>query len=275
MNLKHLNDKTLLSEIKKLVSQELSLTVEVLQHLREIDKRKLYSDLKCSSLFDYCVRELGFSEASAQRRIIASRLIDDIPDLIEKIEKGKLTLTNISQANQFFRENEIKNPEQKNEILNAIEGLSKKGCEEKLLGMGFKNKPRPSYNITISEETHSQLQHLQALIGKNLSMDELLLIMVKTTKENIEKKKFKLTDRPRGLSPVKVGRTVPASIKRHVYERDQKCVQCGSTYNLNFDHREAFALGGETSIENIRLLCFNCNQRSRIRMGLTSPQSSP
>jgi hypothetical protein len=44
MNLKHLTDKVLISETKRLVKDERELTTEVLHHLKEIDTRKLYSD---------------------------------------------------------------------------------------------------------------------------------------------------------------------------------------------------------------------------------------
>ena len=56
MNLTHLTDKTLLQDIKVLVKKEKELSVSILCHLSEIDDRRLYAELKYSSLFDYCVR---------------------------------------------------------------------------------------------------------------------------------------------------------------------------------------------------------------------------
>jgi 5-methylcytosine-specific restriction endonuclease McrA len=77
-----------------------------------------------------------------------------------------------------------------------------------------------------------------------------------------------LTDRPRKMPRVGKGDDIPAHVKRAVWARDGGCCQwrlesggiCGSTYQLEFDHRRARALGGPPTIENIRLLCKFHNQ---------------
>ena len=56
-------------------------------------------------------------------------------------------------------------------------------------------------------------------------------------------------------------RIIPAKVKLVVWERDQgKCVECGATDNLHFDHILPFSKGG-TSItaENVQLLCMRHN----------------
>lgn len=73
MNLKHLTDLALLKDTTKLASEYREVTARLLHHLREIENRKLYSELGYSSLFFYVVQELGFDESSAARRIKASR----------------------------------------------------------------------------------------------------------------------------------------------------------------------------------------------------------
>ncbi|WP_242393578.1 HNH endonuclease signature motif containing protein [Anaeromyxobacter oryzisoli] len=63
---------------------------------------------------------------------------------------------------------------------------------------------------------------------------------------------------------------IPAAVKRAVWIRDGGRCQypldsggiCGSTYQLEFDHRKAQALGGRPTIKNIRLLCRAHNQRA-------------
>ncbi|HXH75232.1 MAG TPA: HNH endonuclease signature motif containing protein [Bacteriovoracaceae bacterium] len=279
MNLKHLTDTTLHNDTIKLVRKEREITTEVLHHLRENDRRKLYSDHKCTSLFDYCVRILGYCESSAQRRIVASRLLQEIPELEKKIDDGLLSLSNISQVNQFFRENEVITKEEKVGILKEVEGLTKKECEKKLIQISGTEKPAREHTkrlststskvtIILTDETLAEVEKLKALMGRNLSMDELINFMAKNAIQKIEKEKFKQTNKVNSRSPEEVKRTPSASMKRDVYKRDQKCTQCGSLHRLNYDHREAFSLGGKTTTENLRLLCFNCNQRSRIRMKL-------
>jgi 5-methylcytosine-specific restriction endonuclease McrA len=53
------------------------------------------------------------------------------------------------------------------------------------------------------------------------------------------------------------------SVRRAVAERDGRCCQyvgpngqrCGSKHQLEFDHWLAYALGGEPTVENVRILC--------------------
>lgn len=277
MNLQHLTDQVLHADTLSLVARERELTTKVLHHLKEIDRRKLFSDHKCTSLFDYCVRLLGYSEASAQRRIIAARLLNDLPELEKKIEDGKLTLTNISQANQFFRENDVKDPNTKKTVLRELEDLSKKECEKKLFELFGSEKPareekkrisseNSKVTLILSDETWAEVEKLKALLGKDLSMDELIRLMAKTTIEKVEAKKFKQTKPRKSLPPAKVARTPVAEVKRQVYRRDKHCAQCGSLRHLNFDHIKPYAHGGGAEKENIRLLCFQCNQRAKIKV---------
>ncbi|MDP2637651.1 MAG: HNH endonuclease [Candidatus Levybacteria bacterium] len=52
-------------------------------------------------------------------------------------------------------------------------------------------------------------------------------------------------------------RLIPTEIKKEVWKRDQgKCVKCGETKNLHFDHDLPFSKGGTSlTAKNVRLLC--------------------
>lgn len=276
MKLSHITNKILLRDTKNLATAERESTLSILFHLKEIDKRKLYCDLKCTSLFDYCVRELGYSEASALRRIVAARSLEAHPEIASKIKSGRLTLTNISLVNQF-----IKDPEKQKEILIEVEGLTKKACEKKLFEITGREIDPKQMRVTkdrtalsLPDETIAKIEKLKALLANNLNLEEVIDFAVEEAIKTVEKTKFKQTIPRKSPSPAVVGRVVPASIKREIYVRDKKCVNCGSTHRLNYDHRIPYALGGETSKENIRLLCFNCNQRARMAAKLGSSQQS-
>ena len=60
-------------------------------------------------------------------------------------------------------------------------------------------------------------------------------------------------------------RLIPAAVKREVWERDKgRCVICGSTENLHFDHIIPFSKGGSSLVaENIQLLCAKHNLEKR------------
>lgn len=63
-------------------------------------------------------------------------------------------------------------------------------------------------------------------------------------------------------------RVIPTAIKLEVWKRDgAKCVKCGATNELHFDHIIPYSLGG-TSLraENIQLLCARHNLAKRDRL---------
>jgi 5-methylcytosine-specific restriction endonuclease McrA len=56
-------------------------------------------------------------------------------------------------------------------------------------------------------------------------------------------------------------RIIPTHVKVEVWKRDGgKCVKCGSTTNLHYDHDIPFSKGGSSIVaENVRLLCVKHN----------------
>ena len=73
-----LSDHHLLQRIKELSAVEHHIEAVVSDHLREIERRRLYLTLGCSSMFDYAVRELGYSTGAAWRRLKTMRLCAEV-----------------------------------------------------------------------------------------------------------------------------------------------------------------------------------------------------
>ena len=97
-----LSDDRLLERTKELSGIEHHLEVVVIDHLREIQKRRLYLRRGFSSLFDYAVRELGYSDAAAWRRIKAMRLCADVDGVRERLQNGSMTLNAAAQLQHAF-----------------------------------------------------------------------------------------------------------------------------------------------------------------------------
>ena len=61
---------------------------------------------------------------------------------------------------------------------------------------------------------------------------------------------------------------VPREVRQAVFERDGgRCAECGSSFDLQYDHVIPVALGGAGTVENVQLLCAPCNQGKGAAVG--------
>lgn len=85
----------------------------------------------------------------------------------------------------------------------------------------------------------------------------------------LEQRKFAATDQPRhGRHAKPESRHIPAEVRRAVWERDGgRCTftsddghRCEERKDVQFDHIDPYARGGEATVSGIRLLCRAHNQ---------------
>jgi hypothetical protein len=200
MNLKHLTDDELHSSNVAATGKERMSTIEVLWHLRENNRRMLYTKMGYKDLKEYCVKELKYSEGSAWKRISAMKALVEVPEIKEKIESGSLNLTQLSMARTHFREVKA-NAKEKKEILLNLENQSTRMTERILA----ESKPddfvpketvkekavkgnKLEVTLILDEELQKELEEIQVLMGKPLSKLELLKIMAKEKLANLRKK---------------------------------------------------------------------------------------
>jgi 5-methylcytosine-specific restriction endonuclease McrA len=204
-----------------LLRNERHALAELILALSEFDRRELWKELGYPSLFAFLQRELGLSDGAAYYRMKAARLVRDFPEIVEPLRDGRLCVTNVVELSKVITH------ENRREVLPRYFGVSKREAEAITVSI----MPKPTV------PTRSVVTAVRA---PGLAID-----------------------RPQKMLRAAKGDGIPAHVKRAVWARDGGCCQwrlesggvCGSTYQLEFDHREARALGGPPTIDNVRILC--------------------
>lgn len=61
--------------------------------------------------------------------------------------------------------------------------------------------------------------------------------------------------------PIRQREAIPREVKLAVWKRDGgRCVECGSDFDLQYDHVIPFSMNGASTVQNLQLLCAPCNQ---------------
>ncbi len=310
MDLKHLNDRTLFTDTLTHARHEREIMTVVLHHLQEIDKRRLFCDHGCDSIFQFAVKKLGYSEDQAARRVSAMRLLRDLPQIEEQISSGDLSLSHLGMAQSFFRqESKISQRRftaaEKMQVLAKIAKTSVRQAQAITISLSSapeqlrpeKIKPISEdfseLRITISSELENKIHKLKGLLAHKhsggISTAELLNLLcdlglqkwdpclqkeskTATSRNNLIESS-KQTPKPQTKTPATAIqnstsslRKISTSQRRRIWQQAHgKCKNCGSQYALQIDHCLPIALGGDSAIENLRLLCRHCNQRAAIR----------
>jgi 5-methylcytosine-specific restriction endonuclease McrA len=122
-SLSGLSNGELLSRVKDLAARERAVTLEILLHLIEVERRRLHVGLGCASMFDYCTRHLGYPSSSAARRIQTARCLRDYPEVYRLLEKNEVNLSTVSLVSSILTQ------ENHQDILDRIRNRSQKEVE--------------------------------------------------------------------------------------------------------------------------------------------------
>ena len=134
MNLRHLSDQELHHNMKDCVQKEREILTIVLYHLKEVDRRRLYSSLQYKSLYEYAEKELKYPGDQAYRRIAAMKLMNELPEIASKIKNGNLTLTHLSEAKRLFKKKACSRKE-KLELFETLSNTSTREAQRILVNI--------------------------------------------------------------------------------------------------------------------------------------------
>ena len=169
MNLKSLSKTQIIENLKNLVAEERRLTTEILHYLKEVEEQKLYFDYGCKNMFNFIHQYLGYSEAATYRRLNALKLIQQIPEVAEKIQSGDLLMSVVANAQSAFKDSQL-TIEEKRQVLSSLENKSTREAEKEL----FKIKPAVSVKESVRRISASETA-IQILVDDALKaeLDEL------------------------------------------------------------------------------------------------------
>lgn len=253
---RRLTNAELLSELRALAKAEKLQTVKMLSRLCELGRRGLERETGYSSLFQFCVRDLGFCEGTAYRRTQAAKACARFTRLYELIESGELTLTAVSMlADHLTFENHQR-------LIRLAKGVGRKELERILAGLTPTEKPaersrviavaaaaaasapaaadqlpfaqavppaaaeskielRTEHSFSFDDKTEAKLQLVRTLLSHKYPMGELESIFSDALDALLEKLR---TTRPRQDKPARGSddetRRIPNWVKRKVRERD-------------------------------------------------------
>ena len=95
MTLDRLSDDELLRRLDELVSHSRRVEVDLVAHIGEVERRRLYAREASPSMFAYCRERLHLSEAEAYMRIRVARAARWHPLLLDMLRDGRLHLSGI------------------------------------------------------------------------------------------------------------------------------------------------------------------------------------
>ncbi|MNK99946.1 hypothetical protein D3C87_1203630 [compost metagenome] len=255
--IKKLSDHQLLASTDKLVSEERRITLEVLQHLREVEVRRLYIDLEFESMYKYCIQRLKYSEGEAQRRLSAARLLRELPEIESQIQSGDLNITNLSAVQSFVRAEKMADKplsrEEKLELISTVENKSTRQVKQELIQQSHQPAllaekfQMPSVNLPtalikfetlMTDENLELLQEFKNLYAHDLadlSNQSVLMFLLNKAVQHKKQKLGLIEKVPRpsnaplpSAEDVKIKKqrkAIPISVQRQIWKRANFCCE--------------------------------------------------
>jgi len=263
MKLLEIQDEQLLIDCKEQVLIEKKATSKVLEYLNEIDKRRLWVKEGYGSLFDFCMRYLGYSEGEANRRIQAARLTQRVESVKPLLEKGEVSLTSLTLLSPVLTKENAKT------ILPQVIGKPMREVE-RVIHQHFPERAlkKETFEVELDEELKSLIERAKQIASEknsNLLLKKVLKAYVKEKRprktlgkiprNTVQHIKPKASQQTRRV-PASTAAKVKVSAGYQCEYRSSKGIRCSQTAHLEIDHIRPYALGGSSKdLSNLRTLC--------------------
>jgi 5-methylcytosine-specific restriction endonuclease McrA len=216
------------------------------------------------NLYEFAMKELGCSSGAAHRRISAMRLLTTVPEVAPNLESGELGLENASQAQTFFRKEDLRRKEhgenrltleEKKEVVSELFGKSTREGQRVLMERSpdvmtpsEKLRPLPEQRTLVQfvadAELMEMLEELKHLLAHQNFEGRMDVLIKKTASIALKRLKPEQKPAPSNAQQVSEGaptkeiritsapwlrkrsRYIPTQERRRVLQRDQN----GCTY---------------------------------------------
>ena len=251
-------------------------TCDLIEALLECQRSESHLALGYSSIFDFLVRHLHYSNAAASRRYKAMKCARRFPQVLTMLREHRTNLSALAMAEATLAQAE--NPEQ---LLGRIDGQPQREVErviarehptprkrervqrsfEQPTETLWDSQPEPEERVRIffsmSPEDHALLEEARGRLSRKYPQGVTLEVLMR---ELLQRYLKPTRSEPK---PKPARRRIPKSVREEVTKRDGgRCrfvgpngQRCDSTHELQIDHIRPWARGGDSSLENLRLLC--------------------
>lgn len=192
----------IISNLERLVKSERKIMHEVLVHIVEVEKRRLFLELGYSSIYKFLTQHLGYSEDAAYDRMAGARMLSKAPEIVTKLEEGSLNLTQLVKLNQCLQqEKKMGQPvtaKKTQELITQIE--NKTNFEtEKILAVALQQAPATYQKIkpqaddsvrvelTFTAEEFATLKQAQSLLSHIVTDNDLAKAIVHLATNLVQK----------------------------------------------------------------------------------------
>lgn len=282
-------DAELLTAAKDLSSKERAAAAEMLACLAEVARRKLYLP-RYTTLWEYCVKDLRYSETAATRRCQAVEASRKSIEVFSYLKSGEMTLEGVGRVAHLI----LKQPEKSKELLESVKNKTTRQIETIVaqrdpkadLKDTVRIKPSAPDRVSFSFTGPAALREKIELARDRLrhkypegKLEDVLMEAVSVLLSVVERAGKRAAERP--LEGTALMAAIPQWVRDKVWERDGgRCTWplgdgslCGSTAWPELDHIVPRALGGTNEPSNIRILCRAHNQFSAREQGLQRPMT--